>query len=408
MRNKALLLALFAPLLARADDTAVTSTTLLSGQKEARDGQLVTTVPLLELLSLETPYVENPWVDDLSLTFSAWGQLDPGDPQAPFSTGDVDLAYLNGSLREGKLRFRLGRQLAFSGSSQVLHLDGLKLNTQTYNGVKLSAFGGAPVTERFGIDRGDGVIGGKASYRIAKKADVGASFLYAVEDGRLSRNDAGVDLRFLANDAWTFYGAAFWSLYEARLSEAELVALWQPLSKRSLQVSFDARRTAPDLFLSRSSVLSVFSEESRNEIGARLQSRILQKAQLSADLHLLHTEGGPGSQGALKLSRPIQKRGSLGTEVRYLKLVDDGYYRLRAYAALRASEKLNLSLSGEAYTLLQPMNGVTQCFTSSATAGYTLSPRVRLFLSGSAGETPFLESYFEASAKLVYLAKGEP
>jgi hypothetical protein len=87
-----------------------------------------------------------------------------------------------------------------------------------------------------------------------------------VDDGSQSvRRDAGVDARIRLFGDLAINGWALWALEEERIAEVAAVATWHPA--RALFLTADYRHSAPDLMLPRTSILSVFTDTTRDEIG---------------------------------------------------------------------------------------------------------------------------------------------
>ena len=63
---------------ARADTVQVSSTTMLLGRQDFRDGSLQTAVPLYELLDLDASGVKTSFAD-FEIALSTWGSADLGD-----------------------------------------------------------------------------------------------------------------------------------------------------------------------------------------------------------------------------------------------------------------------------------------------------------------------------------------
>src|SRR5262245_24296093 len=164
MRNSSvivLVIALASP--ARAQTVDASSTTLLAGRADPRDGKIYTSVPLYQIVSLQLSDVKMKVVDDLHAVVSGWGRLELAG-QASFD-GDLDLAFVEGKLFARRLLVRAGRQLVAGGAARLVPLDGGALALRMWRGLTLSAYGGVPVTPRFAVPRGDAMAGGRLAYR---------------------------------------------------------------------------------------------------------------------------------------------------------------------------------------------------------------------------------------------------
>ena len=123
--NRGVLLALLllaAP--ARADVVDVTVSTLLTGRADTRDGQLHTIIPIYESVSA-LARLSVPQGNDLKIVFSGWGGVifdlprdQVRDQNSNSWTGDIDVGYLEGSVRRERLSFRIGRHVVTGGAAR--------------------------------------------------------------------------------------------------------------------------------------------------------------------------------------------------------------------------------------------------------------------------------------------------
>lgn len=393
-----------APGQARADTVDARATTLLAGRPDPRDGEVHTALPVTELVSLRATDVKNPLLDDLAIVLSTWGQLDPGDPpDARTADGDVDLGYLEGKAWKRRVLLRVGRQLVAGGAARIVQLDGASALVRPWRPLGVHVYGGSPVTPRFAVDRGDSMVGGRLSLRRSIDAEAGVSFVHVREDGRIARQDAGVDGRWVLPGLPVTLGAwALWSIPEARLAEGDVGATWSP--GRRLQLTLDYRRTAPDLFLPRSSVLSVFSQEARDEAGGWLSLRPGARVRVDGDWHAIRDAAGWGQQGGARLSwTPFRdRRTTVAPELRVLDVADNGYLQARVHARHRVNPRVLAAVDADAYFFDDPINGQDVSFTASATAGWQLDPDWHVLVTGLGGATPFFETRVEVMAKIAW------
>jgi hypothetical protein len=391
---------------ARGAVVDMSATTLLADRPDVRDGEVEPLIPIYELLSVSSSGLEVAGMTDVRLMLTAWGSADPGSPRDDRHLGgDVGLAYAEGSLFERRLTLRAGRQLVLGGATRSLQLDGLSVASRFASGFGLALYGGAPVTRRFETDRGDAATGGRVSYRHSFTTEVGASAITVLDDGRLARQDVGVDGRFLPLQAVVVTAFVLWSAPEGRLAEAEARALWQ-LSP-TLSLSLDARRTAPDLFLPRNSILSVFSEETRDELGGRADYAGVRRWALSAAYHALVVDGADGyrADAEARWTSDEQARTLIGVDVRRLQVpgiwAADGYWETRIFAIQRLTETLALSADGDLYLF---DNAEDHSFLAGASLAYRLGEAWEAVVHGKGGATPLFERYYEAIFRIAYNA----
>src|SRR5439155_7173929 len=158
-----------------------------------------------------------------------WGKAAAGDPMdGRHADADVSLGYLEGTLLSRRLALRVGRQLIIGGAARPTQLDGARVEARLPGGVGVTLYGGAPVTPRFAVHRGDALAGARLFWRPRLDAEVGASFVEGLDRGRSSRRDAGVDARWVPLAPVTLTGYGLWSLVEQRLAEVDVSSLPRP------------------------------------------------------------------------------------------------------------------------------------------------------------------------------------
>jgi len=398
------LAALIAPAgIAAAGELEANLTTLVSGRQDPRDDEVHTVVPMFELISLRATDVSNPWVDDLRLVVGGWVRLDPGEPaDDDLGTGDVDVAYLQGTMLDRRLRLRFGRQLVFGGGARGLQYDGLDVEYRAWRKLHVEAYGGNPVTPRFVIDRGDAVAGSRVSWRQSADSELGLSFIHLRDDGVPTRQDLGIDGRYKVRKDVVATGHALWSTLENRPVELNAGVQWQ--AKRTLQVAGDYRLTSPDLFLPRGSILSVFAQDRRQEVGARAALRPRPRLRFDLETYYINIEEGSGARARARAMLVVDRdfRTRIGSELRLLHTPSNGYHQGRVYATHRASDALQLGLDADVYHFEESINDFDWSFTSTANATYSIKSTWHATVVGLAGVTPFLEQRFEIMAKLTY------
>ena len=394
---------------ARAETIDATSTTLVSGRQDPRDGVIHTTVPVFELVSVRASDLRVPGVDDMLVVMSGWGAVQLADPDVAFGNskhalGDLDVAFAEGKLLHRRIAVRLGRQFLMSGAGRNLAFDGLSLTVRPVRWVGVSAQAGVPVTPRFGVDRGDALVAGRAFVKPAFDGEAGVSFLQTLDNGEVARRDLAFDARLVPVRAvpLALSGFALFSLPERRLGEGHVTASWQ-LGRR-LEVSGDYRRTAPDLFLPRNSIFSVFSQETRDEAGGYLYLKLVPRLRLQGDYHVIVDASGTGHDGSAKLTGTFGRdgRNTAGLESRRLRLTQSGYTMMRAFTLLRVAPRLATTLDASSFFFDADVNGHRQSFVAAATLAYDFRPGWRALITGIGSVTPFAERRFEGMAKLVY------
>lgn len=386
---------------ARAEIVDASVTTLLNGRSDVRDGRVYTVVPAYEMLQLRLDDVHSKYVD-LRVVVSAWGEVAFGDPYSGRYTGDIDVGYVEAAIVDRRLTLRAGRQLVWAGAARVFQLDGGSARWRIHRGFYLDVYGGVPVVARFGVKLGDVAAGGRASWRPSFDSELGLSFFETLDAGHVGRQDLGADGRWAPLHELAFTGYLIYAAPERRIAEADVGATWQPSTLVDLRAEY--RRTAPDLFLPRSSILSVFATESRDEAGGQLYAKPLPRLSLEGDYHFVFDATGFGQRGGGRLSvhagRAYQTL--LGVEARTLRLPGNGYTEARVFCTHRLTPSLLVALDYDTYVLEQPINGATLSLTGSATVAWDFARGWRAVVTGFADTTPLVERRFEILARLVY------
>ena len=387
--------------------------TLLSGRQEPVDGTARTVVPLYEMLSLSLsdPFTWEGWVEDVRLSLSGWGRVDIAgfDRHAAFD-GDLQLAYVEARVAR-RLRVRVGRQLLTAGATRLLPMDGIHLEAEIALGIGAAAYVGVPVKRRFVAQRGELVTGGRVFWRYDFDTEVGASFLYMLNKGRVARQDLGIDGRWAPWRDLIFSASAVLNTVEMRLAEADLHATWRPF--KQLEVAADYRHLAPDLFLPARSLYSVFSEESRNEVGALASWRPWSEFSATVDYHFLFDEAFTGHRATarLELFLGAGRADVVGTEIGILfdndgfaggGFAEDGYLHARLFGRHRLLEGLRLAGDVAATLLGRTRNGEAQALLASASLDYAWADNWQAVLTTLVGTSPFATYRFEIMAKLVF------
>ena len=387
-----------------ADVVTAESTTIVSSRVEARDGVVYRSTPFLQLVTLRGNQADNPVLADLEMEVSGWGELTMGDTRGDRRTlGDVDVAYVGGAVLDRRIRLRLGRHFVVPGSARVRQLDGVSVEARIADGVGVSSYVGLPVAPRFAERLVDFSAGGRAFYRVSVESEFGVSIASMLgNQAGLDRREVGLDGRQRMGNYLTVFGLARYSLTEARLSEGDLGISTQPIA--GMDLSLDYRRIAPDLFLPRYSIFSVFARETRDEIGGFLGYAPARWLSLQGSFHNSYTVSGWGTDTTGKITLKPDHRGffRMGVESRRLYAPTGGYWMGRLFARLRLSSAWSISATASRYAFLVPVNDQTSSLEGSVGLVGDLSRDFRLVVSGSGGSSPFLREQFNVLAKLVY------
>lgn len=423
--------ALLAATGAGADTVEVTSTTLVSAGQQARERRLgespdlVTVVPAYEIVSITARDIRTSIADDLQLQLSGWGSYDFDSLRwdngtSESLTGDLMSAQVQAKFLDRRLTLRLGREHVMSGVARMIQIDGGEAILVLPGGFRLSGYVGSPVAQRFasrtGVKSwnpagGDFAYGGRVGWSLAipghagRGLDVGASANVVEDAGDPVRQEVGADFRLQPLQTVSFTGFGAFSVYDERFSEASVAARWKPVHR--LEVTADWRFLAPDLFLARNSILSVFSASTRKEYGVGLDYELGRGLSVGADYHL-SVEPGETAEDDSYLGHDLVMRADwtrgatdAGAEITYLDALENGYWAGRLYGK-QGFGKVFAAADVMSYFFKEDVNGESFAVTGSLSGGIELARGFNAVLAGRAGVTPFMEQTYDVMAKLVY------
>jgi hypothetical protein len=402
---------------ARADVVRANATTLFYTRQDWYAGQTDRVAPMFEIVSVTASEVTSPFADDVEIAVATWGAVDLADIRrwqnggtaSSRVSGDVDTAYIKGELLGRRLILRVGRQLVGDGLARMVQIDGGQLRLRLPGGFGISGYAGSPVSPRFaarggefttGNTRGELATGGRVSWFWPGLLELGASAALARDHGDVSRQDVGGDLRATLPGHVELLGSTFYSTYEKRWGEVDTSASWRP--RRDVQLVAEYRHVEPDLFLPRTSILSVFSEAERDDVGGVVRFVPVHGVTVDAEYTELFESDGNGHRARLKGTWRPRQAWSLGLEGAVLDHKDnEGYWLARAFGAWRQS-LLEITGDVQSVWLEKSVNGETLSFTATGTAGYRVAQGWKILVAGVAGSDPFLVRHFDFLAKLVY------
>ena len=393
---------------ARAEVIEGTVSTVLTGRSDPRDGVVYTVVPVYQLANLSLREIKVPggdrYLSDVRFEVSAWlgGQL--GEPiGGQRFVGDLNFAYVEGKLLHRRIEVRLGRQMVLGGVARFTHLDGGSLKFNLWRGFSLQAFGGVPTLVRFGVKIGDASAGGRLSYRFDHNSEVGASFIHVHDKGRAARQDFGIDARTQPHRMIALSGLLVLSLLERQIAEADLGATVQPT--RWLTARLDYRHDVPSLWIPRSSLFSVFSDTTRDEVGGELELRLPRVLTMRIDYHVVKEDAGFGRRGGMRFTMTpgAPGRGQIGLEARLLQRHGPGYFEGRVFGFHRPLPTLLISIDVDAYKFDVAQNGRSFSVTGTAALGWDFARHFRAVASAAINASPFVDNGYDFMIKLAYM-----
>lgn len=414
---------------ALADTVEATSTTYVSSGKQSRAGanpgspDVVSVMPVVEVLSVSARDIRNPVFENLDVVVSTWGSVDLQENRWDAGTngnltGDVMVGYVRGQLFSRRLTLRVGRESVSLGAGRMASIDGGDLALRLPLGVTITAYAGAPVSQRFSsrdVFRswnalgGDFAYGGRASLSLSlplpflRAIEVGGSAAFVDDGGDAIRRDVGVDARVRLFGDLTLNGWALYALEAERLAEAQALLSWHPV--RRLFVTADFRRSAPDLLLSPTSILTVFSDSTRDEVGAGARYELTRALEAGFDYHALLE---PDGSGGTELGHDLAVRGDYssgpiraGAELSWLKAIENGYLGARFFVRREIGD---FFATGEllAYLFEKAINDQDYSASFGATVGWKFAKAWTASVAARAAVTPFMEQQGDVMLKLAY------
>ncbi len=238
-------------------------------------------------------------VPGLSVHTQLWGMVDMLDLQEEERfAGDVNTLYLSFSPQEGGpgallhgLELTVGRQFVAMGATLLEQVDGARARYLHGSGLELGLFGGAisgirlldqawPDTDDDHDGAPDSVVGARVGYVDLGFLSGGVSLSHRWFDGETAHMDLGADLSFTPHDKVSISGLATLALGEVRLKEARATAAVYPVRPVSIIAGFHF--TSPDLWIPRTSIFSVFSNETHMEASLAARWQAMRRLSLDA------------------------------------------------------------------------------------------------------------------------------
>ena len=403
-----LVLALWAPM-AAAQVTEANSTTVLRLAPDWQAGNTRTGFWGTEIVGLTVRGIEMSGVDDLKIQLSAWGQLASlSDPAGTGNgtTGDIDLLYVQGSLLNRRLNLTLGRQLVSGGAARVLQLDGVNATFAIGKGFGIQAYAGAPVVSRFNYPVGEFAFGGRAFWRPTYGSEIGVSFIEILSGGVVSREDLGVDGRWVILPDLAATASAIMNLRAVAFADADLTVSWQVLP--TVEVFVKAQHTSPDLYLPMTSIFSVFSNINNDGLGAGVFWQALPRLAFYGEYQRLWVDGGNGDEAELRVTYRITRKATVGLDARFLYVPlngvvpANGINDFRAWVIYPVTQKIKLSGDVDWTILHNELNQGDDSLVGTGSVTWAFAPGWNGMLSGSVGTTPFFQTRYTVTARIGY------
>jgi hypothetical protein len=392
------------------------------------EGSLVetnTALPLSEYVFLSAKDLDTSWrKNSVDLELTAWTRFWPTSSglEQPVD-GDVQTASV--TYRQDRTLMRFGRQQFVGGAARFTRFDGVQLGTELGAGFSAQAYGGLTVLPRWDARPGYHHLGSDADallrdpqafqqpnrsgYWLAggrlgfssPAFSASGSFHEQREHADLAHRNLGLDARANLGSLIALSGSAILDTDSGRLADSRLWAdatPWQPLD-----LSVEYLHTHPALWLSRQSVLSVFSTDRFDEVGAMATLHALKGLTLEGSGFLtLYDDNRPGtrSEGTLRLAADARTVLRLS----YVRLLapSNGYHSLRTSLSRQLLGRTSATLEAYAYFYDHAVLGYRSSSVYAGTLAYEPSVSWRFLWGASLARTPYAALDAQTLLRVVY------
>jgi hypothetical protein len=419
---------------ARADTYATLFRRALLPGPEGALVETETAAPVYEYLQLRARNLDFAGqLDTVDLEVSGWARVWPTETrfEGPLD-GDVQTAAV--TYHRGPGTARLGRQQFVGGAARFARFDGLTLGANLGAGLSAQAYGGLTVLPRYnerpgyyhlGSEadsllrdpeafeqprRGHWLAGARLNYG-SERLSASASFHEQREQGELGHRNLGLDARSVLGPLASAAASAVLDVDALRLSDSRLWVDLEPM--KPLSLSLEYLHTEPALWLSRQSVLSVFSTDRFDEAGGIATLRFSPQLRLEgAGFVSLYDDHRPGARGegtfrfapdALTIMR-----------LSYVRVLapSNGYHSLRSSLSRRLLTELSATLEAYAYLYDHPIRGYRTSSVYAGTLSYEPKSRFSALWGASLSRTPYAafdaQTLLRLSYAFDYVPGGRP
>lgn len=280
----------FIPSLACAADIGLSSTTLFRFEQRAFPGfDKQTAIPVTEFLRAD---LDKAGDGNLSLHLYGWERVDLADKSFNERSTDGELAYgyLEYRFPTANAEVKAGRIIVREGVAAE-QIDGVSARADLRKGFTLAMFGGAPVKlDRDTRSKGDYIAGGRGSYRLKGKLELGVSGLQ--EGGvTINANNVKDNRQLVGGDIWLspfrmleLNGHTFYNAATEGIAEHSYLLEFKP--SRSISVSSSYNEQRFENYFTYSNIRSLFNPDNGGEVksyGGGISWTIAAPLEITAD-----------------------------------------------------------------------------------------------------------------------------
>jgi hypothetical protein len=279
------------PSLACAADLELSSTTLFRFEQRAFPGFASQTVaPATQFLRVDLDKIGD---DNLSLHLYGWERLELADRSTSEGPNDGDLAYgyLNYRFPTANAEIKAGRFIVREGIAAE-DIDGVSARADLRGGFTVSLFGGAPVKlDGDTKNKGDYIAGGRGSYRLKGKLELGVSGLHESNVTLNPADNAKFDRQLVGGDIWfsphrfiELNGHTFYNASTEGIAEHSYLLSFKPTRIFSASAIYNEQRF--ENYFTYTNIRSLFNPDNSGEVksyGGSIGWTVAAPVELTAD-----------------------------------------------------------------------------------------------------------------------------
>lgn len=367
----------------------------------------------------------------LDVELDAWGSATFGRAgEDRRMDGDVRAA--NVRYRSGPAWVKLGRQLFAGGAARFARFDGLSAGGTLPIGLGAEAYAGLSVLPRWNLRPGYQQLGATADtllrdpnalpdpersgywlaggrvYYDSHELDAGVSFHEQHEDSELAHRRLGLDARYDFSSKLSAGGNGILDLdsgarTDRRVADARVYAEYTPSERYALDL--EASHSQPALFLSRQSVLSVFSVDSYQEAGGSISYRPWSLLRLTGGGFIQrYSSDDSGARGELAVRVTPDRAGRTLLMVGYTRVqaVENGYHSLRNSVRQRILDPLVATAEAYLYFYDDAIRGQSSSSVYAGTLRYSFARDLSVMWGASLARSPYAVADTQTQLRLVY------
>lgn len=368
--------------------------------------------------------------NSLDLELDVWGSATFGEAGAGRRM-DGDVQNANVRYRSGPAWVRLGRQHVAGGAARYSRFDGLSAGGTLPMGLGADAYAGLTVLPRWAArpgyhqlgsavdtlsrdvdalpepNRAEHWVAGGRVYYDSPRLDAGASVHEERDRGELGHRNLGLDARGDLSKKVSLGATGVMDLDATRVADARAFCHYVPIPE--IQLEAEVLHAEPALFLSRQSVLSVFSTDAYQEGGGSFRVKLWRELSLTGSGFVqLYADDELGQRGELgaRITPGRTDRTVLIMTVSRVIAPENGYRALRN--AWRQRIALPLFATVEAYHYLydDPIRGYDSSSVYAGTLEWKFARDLSLLWGSSFARTPYAASDAQTQLRLRYFSGG--